>query len=171
MDYNKFDNLTYANIVNSTDLIPNSEIAIESEHYTFITGKVEALLESHGIVFKQDLQTIINEWDIEESLLFAELAKLKKRLLKSVKKLQSIIIGFNDFDKFLDELIFTDHKDHTDVHSKYLEKRFIWFTEGFRVEAVGKYIEKLVDEGWIILQDFDVWDEFFTLSIGSKFGE
>lgn len=171
MDYNEFDNLTYANIVNSTDLIPNAEIAIESEHYTFVTYNVEKLLESHGILFKQDLQSIINQWDMEEKCLFRDLDDVKKGLLKSVKELQSIIIGFNDFDKFLDELIFTDHKDYTDIRSKYLEKRFIWFTEGYKFEAVGKYIETLVDEGYIILQDFDVWDEFFAVALGAKFGE
>lgn len=88
-----------------------------------------------------------------------------------LKNIEFVIISSRQFDSFLDDLVFVKFEHGIKITSKHTPSKFMWCTDGYLIEAVGEYIRDLVDNEIIFLDGFEVWDELFALTLGSRFAE
>ncbi len=168
LEYELFDNLTLNQAVNATDFIPNREDFLSNEESSFITYSIEKELEN-DVVYSGNLEKIISSWDMESKVLNDELDEINTIILSSIKKLALSVVDYSKFDSFLDDLVFVKFEHGIKITSKHTPSKFMWCTDGYLIEAVGEYIRDLVDNEIIFLDGFEVWDEFFALTLASRF--
>ena len=116
------------------------------------------------------LKQIIDDWTDEKADILYEIDTLNESLQDDFSELFDKTVNIDNFESFLEELDIEYYHNRVEVSSKYSNytcRCFYWDT---LYEVVYGYIEAIVRKNDLILDGFNVADEFFCWSINDKYG-
>ena len=123
-----------------------------------------------GDVYSENLQELINTWEMEQKSLQFSIDELNNDLINTFNDLLDRIIDWQHFDSFLDEISTIGYSNSVAVYSRYSDLKKWCLTADDLYDTVGDYISELIKRGELILKGFRLWDDFFCETLNEKFG-
>lgn len=170
LNYDEFDRITVYDAAEITDFFPTIDKTLKGlkKDYEPI-DKSEVNFDAFPRSMRDKMRKS-SSWIIEVNAIKLQVQEINYLLSTDFKEIAEKTITSEKFAKFLEEIdIRTDNV--MKISSKYTPNKFMWCTDGYLLEAVGEYLKDLVDRKIIYLEGFEVWDEFFALTLGSMFGD
>ena len=164
-----FDTITATKASTITDFFPDRNLYFANAERTFIK-EMFAWYDRLGDVYSENIQSIINTWEMEQKALEDSTDELNNDLINTFRELMDRIIDCQNFDSFLDDISTIGYSNSVAVYSKYSDLKKHCLTADDLYDTVGNYIQELVMRGELILKGFRLWDDFFCATLDEKYG-
>ena len=162
--------MTLLEAINVYEFFPERNDYIGMKESDFVNYMVSEKQKQHEI-YTGDLECIINTWDLEERALRYSIEQLNRDLLVDFGYLEEKLVTDYDFDSFLDSLNIKliSPKDGVKISSMYSKISKVYTSWNSPYDIIYGYIEEIVNREDLIIEGFEIGDEFFCSSIREKF--
>lgn len=165
LDYELFNSATIKKLDEVEDFFPKRQELLKQAEKDFIQAKII----NSGDFSSGNLQELADDCNDELSALEVAFEEANDELVRDIFDLSYKTIADDDFYEFLDELSLVGYSNHVAISSKYSNHITRVLTWDDLYDGIGIYIEKLIERKELILDGFDVWDDFYADVVYDKF--
>lgn len=165
LDYELFNSATLEELDAVEDFFPNRQEILEQAEKDF----VQANLNNSFDFLSGNLQELADDCKDEISALKVAFEEANGELIRDIFKLSFKTITTDKFYDFVNDLSCIGYSNHVAISSIYSPHITRVLTKDDLYDGIGIYMEKLIERKELILDGFNVWDDFYADVVCEKF--